>query len=763
MDWEERESHEDSEASSLGRWSSRATTGTVPKEDVKPRYMSTHALLALQELREHNLLCDAVVRLEDGTSFRVHRAILSSCSSYFKALYTTTIHSAEVRDSLLPDVTSSAMQGVLEYVYLRQLNLTPWNVCQILITADYLCMDGAQKLCCEYISAHLVPENCIGAMIFARSFACTELHAEAFNYILRNFTEVAEKSEEILKLSLEDLCLILCEDLLNVKSESQVWECALRWVDANPDDRRQSLSTLMRSIRLGLLDTQYFLERVKDHEYVVGNYSCRPIIIETLRFLYDLEMITQRETEVSTPLIARPRVPHEILFVMGGWSGGTPTNFMETYDTRADRWITVEETDPSGPRAYHGSAVIGHKIFVIGGFDGVEYFNSCRCYDAVAKTWRESAPMNARRCYVSVAVLEEIIYALGGYDGHHRQSSGEKYDHRLNQWTIIAPMNMQRSDANAATLNGKIYITGGFNGQECMNTAEVYDPVVNQWTLIAPMRSRRSGVSCIAFHGCIYVAGGFNGISRMSSAEKYNPTTNQWLALPEMYNPRSNFAMEVVDDLIFAIGGFNGSSTILLVECFDESLNEWFEAAELNLFRSALSACVVRDLPNLGDYVHPHRDRAVEERRQRLIARERAREEAAAAAAAAFADDEEEEEEARMQDARPDRQDPPQVQVQDVDGDDEEQAQGPQMGLMDRVRDMPIVAVRPDERNGGNDANHDNNENLFGPGVFVAWLAQDGRRIALLGPEEGEVGMVALAVDEEMAGEDADDEREDMM
>lgn len=52
-------------------------------------------------------------------------------------------------------------------------------------------------------------------------------------------------------------------------------------------------------------------------------------------------MITQKTGEVATPEIARPRVPHEVLFAIGGWSGGSPTNFIETYDTRADRWVKV--------------------------------------------------------------------------------------------------------------------------------------------------------------------------------------------------------------------------------------------------------------------------------------------------------------------------------------------------------------------------------------------------------------------------------------
>lgn len=45
--------------------------------------------------------------------------------------------------------------------------------------------------------------------------------------------------------------------------------------------------------------------------------------------------------------------------------------------------------DTAGPRAYHGTAVLGYCIYVIGGFDGMDYFNSCRCFDAVTKCWRE--------------------------------------------------------------------------------------------------------------------------------------------------------------------------------------------------------------------------------------------------------------------------------------------------------------------------------------------------------------------------------------
>ncbi|XP_044731886.1 kelch-like protein 10 isoform X2 [Chrysoperla carnea] len=592
------------------------------------RCMSIQAMQALQELRENNMLCDAIIRLDDGGIFPIHRAILSACSTYFRALFTTSLHGEEKRDITLSGITSEMMQLLINYAYLRKLEITEKNVYELLLTADYLSILGVLELCCSFLSSRLSPTNCIGIMFFARSHFCTDLAVEAHRYLMRYFVLVAAQSEELLRLPLNDLRDIIAADELNVKSEETVWEAVLRWINHDPEQRRQHIVILMKAIRLGLLDTQFFLEHVKDHPYVTACEESRPMIIDTLKFLYDLEMITHRDGEVPTPEIARPRVPHEILFAIGGWSGGSPTNFIETYDTRADRWVKVEEVDPTGPRAYHGTAVIGFSIYVIGGFDGMDYFNSCRCFDAVEKSWKEIAPMNARRCYVSVAVLGDIIYAMGGYDGHHRQNTAEKYDHHTNQWSLIAPMNMQRSDASACTLNDKIYITGGFNGQECMHSAEVYDPDVNQWTTITPMRSRRSGVSCIAYHSHVYVIGGFNGISRMCSGEKYNPVTNTWSQIPDMYNPRSNFAIEVIDDMVFAIGGFNGVTTIYHVECYDEKTNEWYEATDMNIYRSALSACVITGLPNVYDYIHKHREKLMEEKRQKMIALETARQQA---------------------------------------------------------------------------------------------------------------------------------------
>lgn len=51
----------------------------------------------------------------------------------------------------------------------------------------------------------------------------------------------------------------------------------------------------------------------------------------------------------------------------------------------------------SAPRAYHGCVCLDGLLYIIGGFDGMEYFNSVRRFNPKTKTWTEVAPMYYRR------------------------------------------------------------------------------------------------------------------------------------------------------------------------------------------------------------------------------------------------------------------------------------------------------------------------------------------------------------------------------
>ncbi|KAM6135475.1 kelch-like protein 10 [Pterocles gutturalis] len=492
------------------------------------------------------------------------------------------------------------MKLIIDYAYTRTVPVTADNAEDLLIAADQFNVMGIIRACCKFLKSHLCPENAVSIYRFTDYYYCPDLREAASMFILHHFQEVTSVSTEFLDLSANQLENIIEQDELNVRQEETVFEAVLKWIAHDPQDRRRHTAVLLGKVRLALTQPEYFISNVKTHDYVKDNKECKALITNTLIEMYHLNMHGPSRAGFGSPL-SRPRLPYAILFAVGGWSGGSPTNAMETYDACADKWVNVP-CEQESPLAYHGTAYLKGFIYVIGGFDSRDYFNSVKRFDPLQKTWQQVAPMYARRCYVSVTVLDNHIYAMGGFDGHTRLNTAERYEPETNQWTLIALMHERRSDASATTLHEKVYICGGFNGDNCLNTAEVYSPQTNQWTLIAPMQSRRSGVGVIACGSKVYAVGGFDGINRLRSAEAYNPTSRTWRAIPPMFNPRSNFGIEVVDDCLFVVGGFNGVSTTFNVERYNDQANEWNDAEDMGIDRSALSCCVVPGLPNVRDY-----------------------------------------------------------------------------------------------------------------------------------------------------------------
>jgi hypothetical protein len=96
----------------------------------------------------------------------------------------------------------------------------------------------------------------------SRFYSCSQLQSDASCYLLRHFEEVSQQSEELLELPLEDLQAIFGADRLNVKNEKVVWECVLRWIDHDTNNRKGHIVDLLKNIRLGLMDRNFLMEKV---------------------------------------------------------------------------------------------------------------------------------------------------------------------------------------------------------------------------------------------------------------------------------------------------------------------------------------------------------------------------------------------------------------------------------------------------------------------------------------------------------------------
>uniref|UniRef100_A0A8C4EHZ1 BTB domain-containing protein n=1 Tax=Dicentrarchus labrax TaxID=13489 RepID=A0A8C4EHZ1_DICLA len=554
------------------------------------------------ELRMEQQLCDAVIKV-DNVEFLTHKLILCNCSPYFRALFTHW-STPESRVFDIPNVSADMMKLIIEFAYTDFVPVTQENIQELFIAADRFNVKGIIQTCSDFLEQQLSAQNCIGIWWFTDVYYNPELRHKAYFFMMNHFEDVAATSEEFLQLSAQELAKIIEKDQLNVKKEKRVFEAILRWISYVPEERSEYISLLLPNVRLALMSPEYIIDKVADNELVKASEECRPILLKTMEAMLDIRTRRFSDSSLCNPL-ARPRLPPDFLFAVGGWSGGSPTNDIEVYDVRADRWVNISNSE-GVPRAYHGTAFLNGSLYCVGGFDSVEQYSTVDRFDLGLHTWHEVAPMHSCRCYVSVTAMDGCIYAIGGYNGRDRLETAERYEPSTNQWTLIAPMNEQRSDASCTSFGGKVYICGGFNGNECLSTAECYSPESDQWTLIASMGNRRSGVGVTVYADHIFAVGGFTGTTRLRTAEAYNPHTNTWHAVPSMLNSRSNFGIAVIDGRLFVVGGFNGFTTTLDVECYDVETGEWSDVRDMEISRSALSCCVVFGLPNMADYTAPN-------------------------------------------------------------------------------------------------------------------------------------------------------------
>lgn len=80
--------------------------------------------------------------------------------------------------------------------------------------------------------------------------------------------------------------------------------------------------------------------------------------------------------------VRRPRIPNSVLLTVCGWAHSGPTPSVETFDIRADRWVTADGVvSNTVARAYHGIITIGSSMYVMGGFNGTVYYRSVRHFD----------------------------------------------------------------------------------------------------------------------------------------------------------------------------------------------------------------------------------------------------------------------------------------------------------------------------------------------------------------------------------------------
>ncbi|PIO22826.1 hypothetical protein AB205_0009570, partial [Aquarana catesbeiana] len=302
------------------------------------------------ELRLEDEFCDVTIKVDD-VEFRAHKIILSGCRPYFRKLFSGRCTKTEKNVYDIPGITPDMMRLIIQYAYNRKISINSENVRKLFMAADQFIILGLKCLCANFLISQLCPENCIGIDRLSSQFNCPELHENCHAYILHHFQEIASTSEELVDLSITEFEDLINRDDLNVKREEVIFEAIIKWIEHNPNERRQYITTLLPKVRMGLIHNTYLMNNVMTNIHVKDNKECMNIVTSVLKTNNDLNANGSSRSEFMNPM-TRPRLPSAILLATGGCSSNDPTKTMEAYDCRADRWVDITY-DMESPRAHH--------------------------------------------------------------------------------------------------------------------------------------------------------------------------------------------------------------------------------------------------------------------------------------------------------------------------------------------------------------------------------------------------------------------------
>ncbi|MDQ7794637.1 MAG: kelch repeat-containing protein [bacterium] len=261
------------------------------------------------------------------------------------------------------------------------------------------------------------------------------------------------------------------------------------------------------------------------------------------------------------------------VYVLGGVTLSEYLDRVEEFDPATGKWANK----PRMPLPRGGApAVSADRIYVLGGRLDDDVLNRVDIYSPVEDSWTEGPPMPERVWQCMAAVAGNRIYVFGGIQGigDHRQAVRhvQILDLATNRWSRGPDMPFAIQGAGVAVLDGKIYIVGGREGagvgsEQSLATARVlvFDPATGKWSECRPMESARTGLQAVAAGNRVIVAGGAKSGASTGSIDCYDPAADRWQGLPgaksgaaTLRTPVTAHCAAVVGNKIYVFGGYVG-------------------------------------------------------------------------------------------------------------------------------------------------------------------------------------------------------------
>jgi len=261
-------------------------------------------------------------------------------------------------------------------------------------------------------------------------------------------------------------------------------------------------------------------------------------------------------------------------YIVGGYHG-TPHDYRPEGQSGEFRrmkladgvWETLPSVTP-----LQGLALVAHagKLCRVGGMrvfgeaPKLRSLDEVACYDAASSAWRDLAPLPVARSSHDAIVVGHTLYVVGGWQLAGDPRSGRFHD-------TIATLDLSRADAQwgslpapftrrglalAATTNELVAIGGMSSDEEMLRRVDVLDTRRGTWRAAPEFPGEAFGVAAVGIGEDVIAAGRDGGVYRL------RPRATAWERIGDLAFPRMFHRLVARSaDEILAIGGIRGMTT----------------------------------------------------------------------------------------------------------------------------------------------------------------------------------------------------------
>ncbi|KAF9119994.1 hypothetical protein BGW39_011748 [Mortierella sp. 14UC] len=262
----------------------------------------------------------------------------------------------------------------------------------------------------------------------------------------------------------------------------------------------------------------------------------------------------------------------ESVYVFGGCDTKNCFNTLYIFDADTMHWSQPKTFGSIPPpcRAHSSTLVDNKRLYVFGGGDGPHYFNDVYMLDTDTLTWTNPQTIGDRPCRRrahTTCVYNNCIYVFGGGDGVQALNDIYKLDLADMRWSEVkttGQIPIARGYHTSNLIKSQFIVYGGSDGHECFSDVHVLDLDTREWVKIDINRALpRLSHTATQVGSYLFVVGGHDGSRYSCDVVMLNLVTWSWETRKVYGIPpagRGYHASLLYDSRLFMFGGYDGGT-----------------------------------------------------------------------------------------------------------------------------------------------------------------------------------------------------------